>query len=182
MNIKTSHLSNKNKEIIIRDAQASDLEPLTECIKTYLQSGFVPFTVEEFNPSLEERTKWMNQFMQSDTSLLLVAECEGKIVGNIDIASHHRSMLRHTSYLGMGVHANWQGQGIGSMLLDRAIEWCEAQVETEILWLQVFGNNEAAIHLYLKRGFKEEGRQKKFIKTPDGYYIDNVIMTRDCRQ
>jgi hypothetical protein len=32
--------------------------------------------------------------------------------------------------------------------------------------------------MYRKFGFEENGRQEKFIKTHDGKYIDNVIMTK----
>lgn len=86
-------------------------------------------------------------------------------------------MLSHTGFVGMGIHQDWQNQGIGAIMIEKIKEWSINNPIIEILWLQVFSNNLGGIHLYNKSGFIENGRQKKFIKTADEKYIDNVIMT-----
>ena len=50
----------------------------------------------------------------------------------------------------------------------------------EKLWLQILAGNKQAIALYKKLGFEEEGRQKNFVKTPEGY-LDNLLMSYSLR-
>lgn len=179
MKIRPSiHLTKSGKEILIREAKSSDSKSLIDCIKSYLKSNFIPLTPEEFNPTIEEQEKWINKFLTGKNDLLLVAEYDGQIIGNIDLTIHHRQMLSHTGFVGMGIHEDLQNQGIGTILMDKVIEWSDNQSEIEILWLQVFGNNEKGICIYEKKGFLEDGRQKGFIKNQEREYIDNVIMTR----
>ena len=179
MKIKPTNQKTKfGNEVVIREAKSSDANGLIDCIKTYLKSNFIPLTPEEFSPTLEEQEEWISNYIYGKNDLLLIAEHKGQIIGNIDLTIHHRKMLNHTGYLGMGIHEDWQNQGIGTILLERLIEWSDIQPEIEILWLQVFGNNEKGIRIYQKNGFVEDGRQKEFIKNMNGVYIDNVIMTR----
>jgi putative acetyltransferase len=180
MKIKpTKHKTKLGNEIVIREADTSDSKNMIDCIKSYLKSCFIPLTTEEFNPTIEEQEKWISKFIEGKNDLLLVAEYNGQIIGNIDLTIHQRKMLSHTGFVGMGIHVDWQNQGIGSILMDKVIEWSESRNDLEILWLQVFGNNEKGISIYKKKGFVEDGRQKDFIKNINGEYIDNVIMTRN---
>jgi RimJ/RimL family protein N-acetyltransferase len=180
MKIKqTNHKTKSGHEIVIREAKTCDAKDMIDCIKSYLKNNCIPLTPEEFNPTVEEHEKWISKFIIGKNDLLLVAEHSGKIIGNIDLTIHHRSMLNHTGYVGMGIHENWQNQGIGTMLMDKVIEWSDRHAEIEILWLQVFGTNEKGIKIYKKMGFVEDGRQKNFLKNNKGEYIDNVIMTRN---
>lgn len=156
----TSHLTKSGFEIVVREAKLSDSASLIDCIKSYLKSNFIPLTPEEFHPTTEEHEKWIDKFIKGRNDLLLVAEYEGHIIGNIDLTVHHRSMLSHTGVIGMGIHENWQNQGIGSILMDKVIAWSDCQAELELLCLQFFGNNESGLSLYKKNGFIEEGRQK----------------------
>lgn len=58
--------------------------------------------------------------------------------------------------IGMMVAADWRGRGIGKALVAAAIEWARGH-GLHKLSLSVFPHNEAAIALYLKFGFTEEG-------------------------
>ncbi len=174
----SKHIIKSGKQIQIREAVSSDSEKMIDCIKSYLKSNLIPLTDEEFNPTIEEHEKWITGFITGKNDLLLIAEIDGQIIGNIDLTANKRLMLKHTVYLGMGIHTNWQSQGIGTILVEKVIEWSNTNPDIELLWLQVFGNNIKGISLYKKFGFIENGRQSGFIKNPDGIYIDNVIMTR----
>ncbi|TKG87409.1 GNAT family N-acetyltransferase [Puteibacter caeruleilacunae] len=179
MKIKqTTHITKANKEVIIREASLSDAPSMIECIKSYLASGMIPLTPQEFQNTIKDQEEWINKFLLSENNLLVVAEYDGEIIGNIDITQQPRQMLCHTAFLGMGIHSDWQNQGIGSLLLKSAIDWSDSNPNIEQLWLMVFGNNKMGIKIYEKMGFVEDGRQQNFIKDLNGGYIDNVIMTR----
>ncbi|MFA8436608.1 MAG: N-acetyltransferase family protein [Marinifilaceae bacterium] len=174
----TIHTTKSGNEILVREAVTSDAVSLIACIKSYLKSNLIPLTGNEFNPSIEEQSKWIENFLTNRNDLLLVAEYKGQVIGNIDLTAGKRRMLKHTGHLGMGIHEDWQNQGVGTILVEKLMEWIDNYSELELLWLQVFGTNQKGIRLYKKFGFAEEGRQPGFIKNSDGKYIDNVIMTR----
>ena len=63
-----------------------------------------------------------------------------------------------------GVHKGHQGKGIGSMLMEKLIEWAKHAKVVEKIELNVRASNSRARALYLKFGFEEEGRLKRRVK------------------
>ncbi len=76
----------------------------------------------------------------------------------------------------LGIHPNYQGQGLGQLLLcgllDRARE-----LEMARATLEVRVSNHSAIHIYEKYGFKTVGYRKKYYQDQDRDE-DGVIMWR----
>jgi RimJ/RimL family protein N-acetyltransferase len=77
--------------------------------------------------------------------------------------------------LGMVVAREWRGRGVGSALLEAAIDWSRER-GLHKLCLSVFPHNEAAIRLYRKYGFVEEGRRVKHFRRASGELWDAVEM------
>jgi RimJ/RimL family protein N-acetyltransferase len=101
----------------------------------------------------------------------LVAEVAGEIVGQI-----HVDATRHGfGEIGMAVAREWRGRGVGSALMAAAIEWARER-GLHKLSLSVFAHNEAAIALYRKFGFVEEGRRRKQYRRQSGELWDTVEM------
>jgi ribosomal protein S18 acetylase RimI-like enzyme len=101
----------------------------------------------------------------------LVAEVAGEIVGQI-----HVDATRHGfGEIGMAVAREWRGRGVGSALMAAAIEWARER-GLHKLSLSVFAHNEAAIALYRKFGFVEEGRRSKQYRRQSGELWDTVEM------
>ena len=67
--------------------------------------------------------------------------------------------------IGMMVAADWRGRGVGTALVAAAIEWARAR-DLHKLTLSVFPHNGAAIALYRKFSFVEEGRLTKQSAAP----------------
>ena len=65
--------------------------------------------------------------------------------------------------IGMIVAAEWRGRGVGTALVAAAIEWARER-GLHKLTLSVFPQNEAAIALYRKFRFVEEGRLTKHMR------------------
>lgn len=55
-------------------------------------------------------------------------------------------------HLGLGIADPYQGQGVGSALLDELLQWATAQ-QIGMIELMVVKDNDHAIHLYRSRGF-----------------------------
>jgi RimJ/RimL family protein N-acetyltransferase len=77
--------------------------------------------------------------------------------------------------IGMLVAAEWRGRGVGTALVAAAIEWARAR-GLHKLTLDVFPHNDAAIVLYRKFGFVEEGRRVKHIRRANGDLWDVISM------
>lgn len=100
-----------------------------------------------------------------------VADAAGEVVGSL-----HVERSRHGfGEFGMAVAREWRGRGVGSALLGTAIEWAREQGMHK-LSLGVFAHNDAAIALYRKFGFAEEGRRIKQYRRSSGELWDSIDM------
>jgi len=77
--------------------------------------------------------------------------------------------------IGMLVARDWRGRGVGSALVAAAIEWAREH-GLHKLTLTVFVHNTAAIALYIKFGFIEEGRRVKHFRRANGELWDALEM------
>lgn len=89
----------------------------------------------------------------------------------------NRPRRRHAGRIGICVHDEWQGKGIGAALMQAGIELADNWLNLTRLELEVYTDNEAAIRLYERFGFTYEGtlRQHAF---RDGQYVDSNMMAR----
>lgn len=111
--------------------------------------------------------------------LHLVALHEGEVVGSAGVFSAAGGLprLQHVARLGMSVARAWQGQGVGSELMRRLLDWADRWTPYLRIQLDVFADNTAAIALYEKFGFLLEGRQRASALR-DGRYEDCLLMAR----
>ena len=103
----------------------------------------------------------------------VVADAGGQIVGMIHVEVSRFGF----GELGMLVDAAWRGRGVGSALVDAAIDWGRRH-GLHKLSLEVFTTNAAAIALYRKYGFVEEGRRTKHYRRASGELWDAIVMGR----
>lgn len=101
----------------------------------------------------------------------LVAVAGEEVIGSI-----HVQPTRHGfGELGMAIAREWRGRGVGSALMAAAIEWARER-GLHKLSLSVFAHNTAAIALYRKYGFVEEGRRVKHYRRSSGELWDTIEM------
>lgn len=106
-----------------------------------------------------------------------VAVAAGKVVG---IGSLHQSQnprARHSAGLGMMVHPDYWGMGIGTQLMEKLIDLTDNWLNLVRVDLEVNTDNPAAIHLYEKFGFVVEGT-KKMHAFGDGRMANSHFMAR----
>jgi RimJ/RimL family protein N-acetyltransferase len=102
---------------------------------------------------------------------ILVAVAGTEIVGSLYLEQSRFGF----GDIGMAVAREWRGRGVGSALLAAAIEWAR-ELGLHKLSLGVFAHNAAAIALYRKFGFVEEGRRVKQMRRQSGELWDIVDM------
>jgi len=104
-----------------------------------------------------------------------VAEQDGEIVGWCDALPGPAAFgMGHVGRLGMGVLIGFRRRKIGRLLLDATIERAR-EFGLQKIELEVFSSNEAAVALYRKFGFHEEGRKRRG-RFVDGNYDDILMM------
>ena len=97
-----------------------------------------------------------------------------KVIGWCDIIPKRNEGFTHVGILGIGLLSEYRNQGIGSKLIEKAMEHAVKKNGIEKVELEVFESNINAIRLYEKFGFVYEGKRIKSRKL-DGVY-DNVVM------
>jgi ribosomal protein S18 acetylase RimI-like enzyme len=101
----------------------------------------------------------------------LVAAAGAEIVGSLHVEVSRFGF----GEIGMTVAREWRGRGVGSALMSAAIEWAREH-DLHKLSLGVFAHNDAAIGLYRKYGFVEEGRRVKQYRRASGELWDTIDM------
>ncbi|MGB8644371.1 MAG: GNAT family N-acetyltransferase [Anaerolineae bacterium] len=159
--------------ITIRRAEPSDYEAMHRVL-----SGprAIWGTLQMPYPSIE---MWRKRLAEPPEGLInLVACVDGEVVGQLGLHTEpNRPRRRHVAGLGIVVRDDWQGKGIGTALMQAAVDLADKWLNLERIELEVYTDNEHAIHLYEKFGFQIEGT---FIRHSfrDGKYIDTHAMGR----
>jgi len=152
-------------QFAVRPATAGDARAMAELFAAVAEEGDGIAT--EPPVDIEERAA---QFAGTVAGSL-VAVADGRIVGML-----HVEVSRYGfGELGMLVDRGWRGRGVGSALVQAAIGWAQGK-GLHKLCLEVFGRNSAAIGLYRKAGFVEEGRRIRQYRRANGELWDSIVM------
>jgi len=93
----------------------------------------------------------------------------------IDLTGHERKIMSHTAMIGMSIKEGWRNKGVGTYLIKGVLDWAKAASDLEVIWLDVYANNELGLGLYKKMGFKISGKIERFFKHKNVYF-DNIKM------
>jgi L-phenylalanine/L-methionine N-acetyltransferase len=107
---------------------------------------------------------------------IFVAVQDGQVVGMAGLHVGNRK-LRHSGSVGMMVHDQFQGQGIGRELLETLLHVADNFVGLIRVELEVYPDNTRAIGLYESCGFEHEGRKRKAVWR-HGEHQDILLMGR----
>jgi ribosomal protein S18 acetylase RimI-like enzyme len=107
----------------------------------------------------------------STSDSLVVAEADSQIIGMLylEVSPHGFGEIS------MHVDRDWRGRGVGSALMQAAIGLADKR-SLHKLCLEVFAHNTAAIALYRKWGFVEEGRRARQYRRTSGELWDSIVM------
>ena len=165
--------------IVIREALAKDAGQLIQHLKEIGgESDNLSFGEGEFSVTPEQEEMFLENLHNDKTSIFLVACKDGEIVGNGSLSGMPRRMS-HRAELSIAVRKHYWGQGIGSMLMKELIQYAKEN-GIEIINLDVRKDNEQAIRLYEKFGFRHIGTSPAYFKIKEEY-IDFAVMYLDLR-
>lgn len=169
-------------EVVLRCAEEGDARALLEATQTIFVDGEgMVVEPDEFIKTEDQEKEWIAALNSNPRELLLVAEVDNRIVGNIDFHIGKRRRVAHWGEFGMSVQPGWRSRGVGNALLARLIEWALSVKEVEKITLRVRADNPRAIALYKKHGFVQCGVARDAIKLSNGTYVDDIMMERFVR-
>ena len=159
--------------ISIRHAEPSDYEAVRQVLA---QPKAVWGTLQLPFPSAEQ---WRKRLAEPPPGIFSLVACVGdEVVGQLSLHTFpNHPRRRHVGQLGMAVRDDWQGKGVGTALMQAAIELADKWLNLSRLELDVYTDNEPAIRLYEKFDFATEGTLVRFAFR-DGHYVDAYVMAR----
>jgi putative acetyltransferase len=160
-------------DIVIRHAEPEDYEAVhrilggPRAIEGTLQLPLQP---------LEKQRKRLSE--RSEGTYDLVACVDGEVVGDLSLwtfPTHWRR--RHVGQIGMAVRDDWQNKGVGTALMEAALDLADNWLNLTRIELNVYTDNAPGIALYEKFGFEIEGTHRRFAFR-NGEYVDAYSMAR----
>ena len=164
-------------ELLIREAEAEDAAELVtflNCVS--LETDFTSLDGDGILLTSEEMEVFLNKQASSDNQITLLAFLNDKIAGLVNITADQRKRVRHIGDIFIVIGKRYWNNGLGSLLIEEAIEWAQASGILRRLQLTVQTRNQAAVHLYQKHGFVIEGRQERGAYIEEGKFIDVYLM------
>jgi putative acetyltransferase len=124
--------------------------------------------------SAEETRKWIEK--PPEGHVAIVAILDGRVVGAADIV-RYKGRRDHAGGIGLSVHDDFHGRGIGAALLGALIDTADNWLNLRRLELSVYIDNEPAVRLYKRFGFTIEGTRRA-TAFRDGAFVDDFVMAR----
>jgi L-phenylalanine/L-methionine N-acetyltransferase len=107
----------------------------------------------------------------------LVACVDEEVVGHLGLETFTRPRRRHVGTIGLAVRDDWQGRGVGTALMEAALDLADNWLDLTRIELCVYTDNAAGIALYEKFGFEIEGTHRRYAFR-NGGYVDSYSMAR----
>lgn len=158
--------------IIVRPIQIRDAPGYRECLDSVAREKRYLAQIEAL--PLGRIEEFVRESVEAD-SVQFVAADGDRVVGWADIFPHWAAALAHCGTLGMGVHADYRGKGIGARLLSACLDKAVSKGITRVE-LQARADNSRAIRLYERAGFVAEARLRNAMRF-DGVYYETVQMS-----
>lgn len=117
--------------------------------------------------------KFFKKLPKNEDQIFLVAKTTERVVGFVGI---HRmnGLMNHIGEVGITIHPDYQGRGIGTKLLIAAVKLAKKK-GFERLEADTLANNKPMIKIAEKAGFKLEAIRKMRIKK-NGKYFDEALL------
>ena len=137
------------REVLLRTAKKEDASDLIKYLKT--TSGETPFLIrepDEITITLEIEESFIQDKIDSERELMLLAYVDGKHVGNcslMSLATYKR--YQHRCEVAIALYKEYWGLGIGKAMLEMVLN-VATSLGYEQAELEVVAENESAISLY----------------------------------
>lgn len=160
----------------IRAVMVEDAKAINEMRR---MDGVRENTLGIFSERIEKSEEYISGLSEYDHMLVAEVEENGtkKVVATAGLHLFRNPRLKNSATLGIMVHADYQGKGIGTALLKKLIDLADNWLMLVRIELTAYVENEKAVKLYKSLGFQVEGI-KKYSSIRNGKYADEYLMAR----
>lgn len=167
------------QEVILRNAEKRDAQDLIHYLKmTTAETPYLIREPDEVTLSVEYEESFIQNMVESERELMLIATVDGKHVGNcslMSIGSFKR--YRHRCEIAIALYQEYRGRGIGRIMMETVMKAAK-ELGYEQAELEVIADNKGAIALYEKLGFETYGCFPDNMKYEDSTYVDAKWMMK----
>ena len=143
------------QEVILRNAEKRDAQDLIHYLKmTTAETPYLIREPDEVTLSVEYEEAFIQNMVESERELMLIATVDGKHVGNcslMSIGSFKR--YRHRCEIAIALYQEYCGRGIGRIMMETVMKAAK-ELGYEQAELEVIADNKGAIALYEKLGYE----------------------------
>jgi len=159
-------------EYVIRPARQDDFEGLVDAIRDVTAEDTYVVAESIAEQLLYEDTVQRHNAVES--RVFFVAAVDGEVVGWAHLELPQVDKLQSTAQVTVGVRSDNRNRGIGSSLLERALEWAEANGYRKA-YNSVPTTNDRAIAFLESRGWETEGVRRDHYTIGDEH-VDEVML------
>ena len=166
-------------DLLIREAEvedASDLIALLDQIGH--ESSFTSLDENGIAMNESQMRHFIDKQAQSDNQITLLAFLNEELAGVINVTADQRPRVRHIGDVFLGIKKAYWGKGLGSILMEEAIEWAQSSGSIQGMLPKINRRKLAAVRLYKKMGFIIEGQQERGACIEGGEFLDVYLMGR----
>jgi RimJ/RimL family protein N-acetyltransferase len=166
------------EKLILRHVKESDIDGIWSNFNEVVEEAtYLPvfFPVR----SEYEKLSWYDNILKEKELCIVAVHPELKspinIIGQCEISNLEWDAATHVGSLGIIIQQKYRNMGVGRSLIDMAIRESKKLNNKEKIILSCFSNNDRALSLYERMGFRPVGiRKKQFFM--DTKYYDEVLM------
>jgi RimJ/RimL family protein N-acetyltransferase len=128
------------------------------------------FGKNEFPLTLEAVRNSISCTINSDSNLMVFGIIDDEIVSTVSLFSNRSARRMHVADVGITVRKSYWNQGIGSVMLEYTMNFVRSSKTIKKVNIDVKSDNQYAIKLYEKFGFKNEGLRTRALKIDNQFY------------
>lgn len=162
-----------NTEFSIRPVCSQDVEGI---YAIRIMDGVFENTMGLPSNRLEQQAAFFEGLGPNDHQFVAVDD-KNLVLGLVGLHVSPNPRSHHVGSIGIFVHRDYQGKGIGTALLRTVVNLADNWLMLERVELEVFSDNRRAISLYEQFGFEAEGLKRK-ATVRNGVYMDDLLMAR----
>ena len=173
------------RNILLKDGRTCVLTPTgpdySEAMIEYMKktAGETEFLLrypDEVSYTPEQEREILSSILENPGHAMMAALVDGKVAGNASISGiGGKRKILHRCSLAIALYREYWGLGIGTAMIGY-LEELALKAGYRQIDLEVVAENEQAIALYRKCGFRESGRRARALKFDNGTWHDEILM------
>lgn len=164
----------------LRNATREDAQQMLDYLTTSAgETEFILRYPDEVTFTLEQEADILENSVNAEGTLMIVAEVDGVIAGNAGLnPMGNKYKLQHRAAFGIALMKEYWHLGIGTALTCEMISFAK-KCGYEQVELEVVSENHRAKELYTRMGFVKYGERPFALKRRNGtYYSEDLMMLR----